>query len=108
VNSNIGTDISSDTIRRHDTIAAAVLGVLVGLAALGAGLAALLDATGHPLLTATGLAVLAAGVAVARWVVRRVRERREDAADAMAGAAWRAQHLPHLAAQLDRDRAGQA
>ena len=31
----------------------------------------------------TWLAILAAGVAVARWVVRRVRERREDAADAL-------------------------
>ena len=89
--------------QRHDTIAAVVLGVLVGLAALGAGLAALLDATGHPLFTATGLATLAAGIAGARWVVRRVRERREDAADVLAGAAWRAENMPgHLLNRRDR------
>jgi hypothetical protein len=100
--------MNTDISRRHDTIAAVVLAVLVGLATLAAGCAALLDATGHPLLTATGLALLAAGVAAARWAARRVRERREDAADALAGAAWRAQHLPHHTAQLDRDRAGVA
>ena len=43
-------------------------------------------------------------VAVGRWVARRVRERREDAADLLAGAAWRAEHMPHLAAQIDRRR----
>jgi len=34
-----------------------------------------------------------------------VRERREDAADLLVGAAWRAEHMPHLAG---RDRAGVA
>ncbi len=51
-------------------------------------------------------------VGAARWVARRLRERREDAADALAGAAWRAQHMPGLAAadrrRPRRDRVGVA
>ena len=35
-----------------------------------------------------------------------VRERREDRADALAGAAWRAEHMPHLAALIERDGRG--
>ncbi len=59
------------------------------------------------------LAVLAVVVGLTRWGLRVRRERREDAADALAAAAWRAQHMPHLAAQRDRtgapyERAGVA
>jgi hypothetical protein len=94
--------------RRHDAIAAAVLGVVVGLTGVGALLDALLDATGHPVLVALGAAVLAGLVGLGRWLARRVRERREDAADALAAAVWRAEHIPQLAAQIERDRAGVA
>ena len=44
----------TDPSHRHDTITAAALAVLVGLAGVGALLNALLDATGHPLFTAAG------------------------------------------------------
>jgi Flp pilus assembly protein TadB len=83
--------VNTDPIARHqENTAAAVLAALVGLGALGA----LLNATGHPL--AVGLAGTALGVlaALTRWAVRVRRERREDRADALAAAAWRAHHLP--------------
>jgi hypothetical protein len=48
----------------------------------------------------TTIVVIAAGLAltvlVGRAVVRRVRERREDRADALTAAAWQAHHAPHL------------
>ena len=46
-----------------------------------------------------------------RAAIRVVRERREDAADLLAGAAWRAEHMPHLPPQphpLPRRRAAGA
>jgi len=50
--------------------------------------------------TATLAAVSVAGLTVLLTALRRairvVRERREDRADLLAGAAWRAQHMPHL------------
>jgi hypothetical protein len=75
-----------------------------------------LDATGHPVIVTAALGSVAALTAATRWVTRRVRERREDADDALAGAAWRAEHMPHLAAQtatetttrIERGRAGVA
>jgi uncharacterized membrane protein len=45
------------------------------------------------LLAFTGLAVLALAL---RYTARWVRERREDRADALAAARWRAVHAPHL------------
>ncbi len=90
--------MNTDTRQRHDHIANVVLAVLVGLAGLGA----LLDATGYPLLTTVGLVLVAALVGAARWMTRRVRERREDAADLVAGAAWPAEHMPHLVTETDR------
>ena len=45
------------------------------------------------LLIAAGLALI---VVAGRVVARRVRERREDRADALVAAAWRARHAPHL------------
>ena len=94
--------MNTDLNQRHDNLATAVLAALVGLTGLGALLDAALDATGHPVLVGLGAVALAGLVGVGRWVARRVRERREDAADLVAGAAWRAEHMPHLAAQLDR------
>src|SRR5689334_9564073 len=98
--------MSIDPARRHDTLATVFLFVLVGLAALAAAVSALLDATGHPRLVGLALTGAALTVAVVRRGVRFVRERREDAADALAGAAWRAEHLPHHPLnRADRDRA---
>ena len=100
--------------QRHDHLAAAVLGALVGLTGLAALLDAALTATGHPVLVGFGVAVLAGLVGIDRWMARRVREHREDAADLITGAAWRAEHMPHLAAQhtndteRDQSRAGVA
>ncbi len=94
--------MNTDTRQRHDHITNAVLAVLVGLAGLGALLNAALNATGPPVFTALGLVLVAALVGAARWMARRVRERREDAADLVAGAAWRAEHMPHLVAEIDR------
>ncbi len=74
----------------------------------GLGLAGALSPVVEHAIT-TGLALiglLAVLVVGARWVARRLRERREDRADALAAAAWRARHLPHLAAQLDRHDRG--
>ena len=87
----------------HEHIAAVVLATLVGLAALGGLLNAAVSATGHPVLVSVTLAAPAVTVVAVRWVARRVRERREDAADALAAAAWRAEHLPHPTAVLHGD-----
>jgi Flp pilus assembly protein TadB len=97
-----------DPGQRHDTIATVFLAAVVGLAVLAALLSALLDAIGHPLLVGLVLTVAAVTAATIRRAVHFARERREDAADALAGAAWRAEHMPHLAAQIDRhsDRVG--
>ena len=103
--------MTTDTTQRHDHIAAAVLAALVGLTGLAALLDAALTATGHPALVGLAAAVLVAVLALlvgaARWVARRVRERREDTADLLAGAAWRAQHMPAHPLNA-RDRAGVA
>ena len=53
-----------------------------------------------------GLAALALLALAARWVARWVRERREDAADALTAARWRAVHAPHLLTPADRTRLG--
>ena len=101
--------MNTDIRRRHDHIANAGLAALVGLTGLGALLNTVLNATGHPFLTALGLALVGVLVGAARWVARWVRERREHAADLIAGAAWRAEHMPHLLTDTDRaliDRAG--
>jgi hypothetical protein len=106
------SNLSTDTGQRHDTIAAAVLAAFVGLAGVAALLGRVVNATGHPVTTAVSLVITVLVIGAARWVTRRVRERREDADDALAGAAWRAEHLPHLAAQItmriERNGAGVA
>jgi hypothetical protein len=98
--------MNTDLSQRHDHLATVVLAALVGLTGLGALLDAALTATGHPVHVGFGAAVLAVLVGVGRWLARRVRERREDAADLLAGAAWRAEHMPQLAAQIDRATGG--
>jgi hypothetical protein len=49
-----------------------------------------------------GLAALALVALCARWMARRVRERREDAADTLTATRWRAAHAPHLLTPADR------
>ena len=86
------------TRHEHSTSATAAtrapspLAVLVGLAGLGALPARSLHATGHPVTALLALAGLGRRSSARSRVggAGRVRERREDAADALAGAAWRA------------------
>ena len=87
-----------DYRRRHDQAATLVAVLVAGLGCAGALLPAVEHAITVALLAAAGLAVLIAAV---RGRSRVVRERREDRADALAGAAWRAEHMPHL---VDRGR----
>jgi hypothetical protein len=94
--------ITTDPFQQHrDDVADSVLAAVCGLSVLGA----LLNTLGHPLLIGVGLVAAALAIGVARWVARLLREHREDAADTFAGAAWRAQHMPHLVAPIDVDRA---
>ena len=94
--------MNADPFQQHrDDVADGVLAAVCSLSMLGA----LLTTLGHPMVVSVGLAVCAAYVAAARCRARRVRERREDAADTLAGAAWRAQHTPHLVAPINDDRA---
>jgi uncharacterized membrane protein YhaH (DUF805 family) len=94
--------------RRHQdrTITTAVT-LVCGLGLAGA----LSPAVEHAITTAlVAVVVLALLVVSAPWAVRRLRERREDAADALAAVAWRARHMPdHPLTALDqpgRDRVG--
>ena len=96
----------------RESVAGTVLAAVVALTTLGALLTkvvgpvigTVVTATGHPLLVGLGAAVAAALAGLGRWTAGRVRERREEAADALAAAAWRAEHLPHLALQIDGAR----
>lgn len=76
-------------------------GLVCGLACL----AALVPAVEHAanLAVAAGL-VLVALVMVVRLGARWLRERREDRADALTAARWRAAHAPHLLTNDDRIR----
>jgi hypothetical protein len=96
--------MNTDIARRHEHIAGAVLAALVGLTGLAALLDAALTGTGHPGLVGLAAAVLAVLAGIGRWVARRVRERREDAADALTAIAWRAEHLPADHPLVLRDR----
>lgn len=49
-----------------------------------------------------GVALLAALVLLLRRGVRWLREKREDRADAVTAARWRAEHAPHLLSTADR------
>ena len=83
-----------DDHRRRDDQTATLAALLVaGLGCAGALLPVVEHAITLALLAAAGIAVLAVALHTAICVVR---ERREDAADLLAGAAWRAEHMPHL------------
>ena len=92
-----------DHRRRHDQAAILVAVLVAGLGCAGALLPAVEHAITVALLTAAGLAVLTAAVRVG---ARVVRERREDRADALAGAVWRAEHIPHLSTVAGAERTG--
>jgi len=93
--------MTTDPFQQHlEDFTDGVLAAVCGLSILGA----LLNTLGRPLVIGLGCVVVAAFINAARWVARWLRERREDAADTLAGAAWRAQHMPGLAAGMDADR----
>ena len=78
---------------REASLITAVLTLPCGLACAGSVVPGLDDAVTTALAVLAVVALLAAGL---RWVCRWVRERREDAADALTAARWRAAHAPHL------------
>ena len=83
--------------------------VTTGLAVIcAAGLAsAVVPAVEHAITTGLLLAAaLVALVLTVRVTARWVRDRREDRADALVAAAWRAQHAPHLLTDDNRQTAG--
>jgi hypothetical protein len=82
-------------VRRFTVLAALVC----GLACLGALVPAVEHATNLALGAATGLVLV---VVTFRHLARRLRERREDRADALTAARWRTQHAPHLLDAHDR------
>jgi hypothetical protein len=90
--------------RRQDRAVTAVVGGVCGLGCAGALVPAVERAITFVLLTLAAAAIV---VAAARGVARVLRESREDRADTLAAAAWRAEHLPdHALVALDRlDRA---
>lgn len=81
--------------RRLTTAAA----LLCGLGALSALVPAVEHALTLVTIGALALLVLLIG---ARFAIRRLRERREDHADALTAARWRAVHAPHLLDDTDR------
>jgi hypothetical protein len=92
-----------DYRRRHDQAATLAAVLAAGLGCAGALLPAVEHAVAVALLAATGLAVLTAAL---RTGARVLRERREDRADAFAGAVWRAEHMPHLSVVAGAERTG--
>jgi hypothetical protein len=77
--------------------------ILCAVACIGAVIPAVEHAVTAVLLVLAGLVLAALGL---RYGARWVRERREDRADALYAARWRATHAPHLV--NDRDRAALA
>ncbi|MBW0090637.1 hypothetical protein I4I73_17400 [Pseudonocardia sp. KRD-184] len=81
----------------HQTYEARLITALLALVCVigcaGAIVPAVEQAVTLGLLTPGPLVVLAVAV---RLGVRWLRERREDRADALTAAAWRAEHAPHL------------
>ncbi len=84
-------------VRRFTVLAALVC----GLACLGALVPAVEHATNLALGAAAGLVLV---VVTFRHLARRLRERREDRADALTAARWRTAHAPHLLTDDDRAR----
>lgn len=81
---------------RTVTIAATLL---CGLTCLAALVPAVEHAVNLAISAGLGFAAL---VVVVRLGARRLRERREDHADALTAARWRAAHAPHLLTDHDR------
>lgn len=94
-----------NTIDQHRTHEARQITTVIALVCAVGFASAVVPAVEHTitvvLLIAAGLAVI---VAAGRFTARRVRERREDRADALVADAWRARHAPHLLATAARDR----
>jgi predicted exporter len=89
--------VARDRIGAHRAREARTITTALALVC-GAGLAAAVvpgveTAVNVGLLALVGLVALALGV---RYLARWVRERREDHADALTAARWRAVHAPHL------------
>ena len=82
-----------DYRRRQDQGATLVAVSVAGLGCVGALLPVVERAVTVALIAAVGLAVV---TAAARAEVRVLRERREDRADRITAATWRAEHMPHL------------
>jgi hypothetical protein len=91
-------DFAARQSREADVITA-VLAVPCGLACAGSVIPGLDVAVTTVLLVLAALVLLGAA---SRWAARWVRERREDAADALTAARWRAVHAPHLLTTADR------
>jgi ABC-type transport system involved in cytochrome bd biosynthesis fused ATPase/permease subunit len=78
---------------REARLITTVLALVAGIGFL----AAVVPAVEHGITTALVIGGAAiAGVLVARGLVRVVRHRLEDRADALTATAWRARHAPHL------------
>jgi hypothetical protein len=88
---------------RDATLITGVLALLCGLACAGSVVPGLDDIITTVL---GGLAALGLLVLVAQWLGRWVRERREDRADTLTAAHWRAIHAPHLLTATDHARLG--
>jgi Kef-type K+ transport system membrane component KefB len=88
----------NDYRRRHDQTATLAAVVVAGFGCAGAMLPVVEHAITLALFGGAGLAVVISAVRTALRVLRERRERREDRADLLAGAVWRAEHLPHLVA----------
>ena len=76
-------------------------GLLAGLACLAALVPAIEQTVNLVVLGTLGLTLAALAL---RVILRRVQQRREDRADAMTAARWRAAHAPHLLDDTDRAR----
>jgi hypothetical protein len=86
---------------QHDSPVTAVLQHLLSWLVVLAGVTVLV--TGAQLVVIGGVAAGLAAVGVAaRWLRRKVRERREDAADEIEGARWWAEHRHRTAAGRER------
>jgi membrane protein implicated in regulation of membrane protease activity len=92
-------------INQHRTREARQITTVIALVCAVGFAAAVVPAVEHTitvvLVTAAGLVLI---VLAGRFAVRRVRERREDRADALAAEAWRARHAPHLLTATTQER----
>jgi hypothetical protein len=96
------TTANFDTGRnREATVVTTVVALPCGLACAGSVVPGLDDIVTTIVIGIAAVAVLAGA---ARWWARWLRERREDRADALTAARWRAVHAPHLLTPADRSR----